>query len=228
VQDSDLFDLFSTSLNGNATRGTLSVNQPGLAAWSAVFSGLVALTNITADPESYNAPVYTNVIISPAGPAGNNSVLGQIVNGPNGINVTRANFTNADGVVGAFEHVGDILRVPALAEQSPFLNLDNTESPYNQVNAGISDEVYEWLPQQTLGLLRAGSSPRYVVYCYGQTLRPAVNGEVLNGSAFGLYTNYQITAETAARAVIRLVPHVTATGTNYQSVIESFNPLPPN
>jgi hypothetical protein len=107
---------------------------------------------------------------------------------------------------------------------SPFLNWnDNLQQQY-----GISDEVYEWLPQQTLGLLRASSSPRYVIYCYGQTLRPAVNGEVLNGSAFGLYTNYQITAETAARVVLRLVPHATATGTNYQSVIESFNPLPPN
>jgi hypothetical protein len=225
VQDSDLFDLFSTTLNGNATRGTLSVNQTGLAAWSAVFSGIVALTNASPDYNGYiPSPLVTNTIISPAGPAGNNSPLGQLVNA---INSARTNLINADGVNGAFEHVGDILRVPALTEQSPFLNWnDNLQQQY-----GISDEVYEWLPQQTLGLLRASSSPRYVIYviyCYGQTLRPAVNGEVLNGSAFGLYTNYQITAETAARVVLRLVPHATATGTNYQSVIESFNPLPPN
>ena len=36
VQDRVLFDLFTTGLNDNATRGTLSVNQSGLAAWSAV------------------------------------------------------------------------------------------------------------------------------------------------------------------------------------------------
>ena len=45
VQDRQLFDLFTTRLNDNAALGTLSVNQTNLAAWSAVFSGMVALTN---------------------------------------------------------------------------------------------------------------------------------------------------------------------------------------
>jgi hypothetical protein len=223
IQDEALFDLFTTRFNDNAVRGALSVNQTHLASWSAVLSGVVALTNVTTLPTSYNPPAITNLIIEPAGLAGNNSALGEIVNGTNGINATRAGFVNADGVRGTFEHVGDILRVPALTEQSPFLHTDTA----NQQN-GISDELYEWLPQQTLGLLRVGGAPRYVVYCYGQTLRPAVDGTLLSGPYFNMVTNYQVTAESAARAVIRVDRHVTATGTNYTTVVESYNPLPPN
>jgi hypothetical protein len=173
------------------------------------------------------------LIIDPAGPGGNASVLGQLVNGNNGINTTRTKFVNADGVVGVFEHAGDILSVPALAESSPFLHLSNYVNnawveDLTQKQNGISDEMYEWLPQQALGLLRASGTTRYVVYCYGQTLRPAVGGTVLSGNYFNLVTNYQITAESAARAVIRVDRQVTATGTNYSTVVESFNPLPPN
>ena len=71
---------------------------------------------------------------------------------------------NPDGVKGAFEHVGDIMSVLQLTEASPFLNTDSIilngkvidwqSTPY-----GISDEMYEWLPQQTMSLLRC-SQPR--------------------------------------------------------------------
>jgi hypothetical protein len=216
-----LFDIFTTAFNDNATHGTLSVNQPHLAAWSALFSGIAVPTSLTNR--------YT--IINPAGPAGapvpagppptNNSplCLGYLVqNGTNGINDVRATFHNPDGVVGAFEHVGYILSVPALTVQSPFLTGLNPET---QVN----DEMYEWLPQQVMSLLREGS-PRYVVYCYGQALRPAPNSLVTSGgSSFGMCTNYQVVAESAARAVVRVdgagtpAPHV---------VVESYNPLPPD
>ena len=209
VQDTRLFDLFSTTPNGNATHGTLSVNQTHLAAWSAVLSGLTVPNNLTGG--------YTN--IPPAGGDVNAAVNFMVNNQSAGINATRANFTNTDGVIGAFEHVGDIARTPALTEQSPFLTgLDKTTQ--------ISDELYEWLPQQTLGLLRANSTPRYVVYCYGQTLRPAPNSVVTtSGSAFGLVTNYQVTAESAARAVIRVD---NATTKAPRIVVESYTPLPPN
>ena len=223
LQDRDLFDLFTTQFNDNATRGTLSVNQTHLAAWSAVFSGLVALTNYTDVPASFTAPWVTNLIVSPAGVDGNNSALGQLVNGPHGIFQTRAAFTNADGLVGAFEHVGDILSVPAYSEQSPFLNFNPEQQRFD-----LSDELYEWLPQQTLGLLRCSSAPRYVVYGYGQTLTPAPGGEFLgSGNYFKLVTNYQVTAETAVRAVLRVEKQVTPTSTNYSTVIESYNLLPP-
>jgi len=226
VADHDLFDLFTVAPNPNATRGTLSVNQTHLAAWSAVFSGLVALTNVTdasVNPlSSAYSPVITNLVISPAGVDVPDSAVGQIVTA---ISNTRANFTNADGVVGVFEHVGDILNVPNFTEQSPFINRADANAANDRLNYDISDELYEWLPQQTLGLLRTGGAVRYVVYCYGQTLHPAPDGKVLSGANFGVVTNYQITAESAARAVIRVdnartaTPHVT---------IESFNPLPPN
>jgi len=221
VQDRLLFDLFTTAFNDNATRGTLSVNQDHLAAWSALFSGIVVPTNLVGE--------YT--IIQPAGPAWTNSALGQLVNG---INQTRAN-TNLF-LMQTFAHVGDILATPQLTEQSPFL-------------AGLNpnDELYEWLPQQTMSLLRCSSSPRYVIYCYGQALKPAPNG-IYTGSDqfFGMVTNYQVVSEIATRAVVRFNSALTNVivgtnnlvgGTNWftvpvvtnnNAVIESFNILPPD
>jgi hypothetical protein len=233
VQDRLLFDLFTTAFNDNATRGTLSVNQSadqydpvanptaGLAAWSALFSGVVL-------PPSNPTNTYT--IIKPAGPAGVNSALGILVTN---INYTRNNFRNTDGLTGVFEHEGDILTVPQLTVQSPFL--DPAQTGY------ISDEMYEWLPQQAMSLLRVGT-PRYVIYSYGQALKPAPlpNGVFVGGSL--LVTNYQVVSEIATRAVVRLDTVRTnaigafggfgGTNTIYmtppRAVIESFNILPPD
>ena len=233
ISDRDLFDLFTTAPSPNATRGTLSVNQTHLASWSALFSGVVALTNATDVPMDTTTPIVTNMVISPAGADTVYSPVSKILNGTvaitgaDGINATRQSFTNADGVVGAFEHIGDILNVPAYTEHSPFINRVDGAAINDRLKFDISDELYEWLPQQTLGLLRASSTPRFVIYCYGQTLRPAANGLVTDtaGGQFGLCTNYSVTAESAARAVIRVEnaktksPHI---------VVESFNALPPN
>jgi hypothetical protein len=218
-QDGALFDLFTTALNDNATRGTLSINQTHLAAWSALFSGMVALSNAAPDFRGYIAtPAVTNTIIQPAGVDGSNSALWQLVNGANGINATR--FSTNLFPLQAFTKASDILRVPALTEQSPFLNWnDNLQQQY-----GISDELYEWLPQQAIGLLRVGT-PRYVVYCYGQALRPAPNSRVTSGSFIGLVTNYQIVAESAQRVVLRVD---NATTSQPRVVVESVNPLPPD
>ena len=180
-QDRLLFDVFTTAVNDNATRGQLSVNigapnfpgasgGPNLAAWSALFSGIIVPTNL----------VGGYAVIQPAGPAGTNSALGQLVQG---INNTRANFAG-----GVFKHVGDILAVPQLAEQSPFI------TPYlnSSLSNNFGDEIYEWLPQQTLSLLRVSSAPRYVIYSYGQTLRPAQNSVAYSSGFFGMITNYQV------------------------------------
>ena len=160
--------------------------------------------------------------------------MGQLVNG---INTLRKNFKNADGLTGVFEHVGDILAAPQLTQQSPFLNTLNTQLGGQQQVYGISDEVYEWLPQQTLSLLRVPGTPqspmRYVIYSYGQTLKPAPNGVVTGGSPFGMVTNYQVVAETATRAVVRMTPVITTnpdgtSTTNYNTRIEQFNVLGPD
>ena len=258
VQDRRLFDFFTTAFNDNATRGQLSVNVgapngPSLAAWSALFSGVIALSNnaVSTAPggiSSFNPLTEEGVQrngslanfmalppIDPAGTAGAGSVLGGLVAN---INATREAFTNVYGVP-AFEHVGDILAVPQLTVQSPFLNRSDSIQQMN----GISDEMYEWLPQQVMSLLRCSSSPRYVIYSYGQTLKPAPNS-IYTGSGpfFQMVTNYQVISETATRAVVRFnstLTNVVSTDTsgaftvtnqviNNNAVIEGFNVLPPD
>ena len=249
AQDRWMFDLFTTAFNDNASRGTLSVNvgptNANLAAWSALLSGIVVLTNNSPNPAIGVPPTNSWFTINPAGvynpallPAQKPAIV-QIVQG---INQARMTLTNADGLVGTFEHVGDIFRAPQFTEQSPFLNWNNGA----QQQYGINDEMYEWLPQQIMSLLRVSDSPRYVIYCYGQTLKPAPNG-IYNGSGpfFQMVTNYQVVAETATRAVVRfdsMKTNVVGTNfvfgginwfsmpyvTNNHAVIENFNPLPPD
>jgi hypothetical protein len=123
------------------------------------------------------------------------------------------------------------------------------DDPVQKTN-GISEEMYEWLPQQTMSLLRVGGSPqtpmRYVIYCYGQALKPAPNGIytlTTPSGMFGMITNYQVVSEIATRAVVRfgstltnnIVFDVNTTNwvsqpmvTNNNAVIESFNILPPD
>jgi hypothetical protein len=97
--------------------------------------------------------------------------------------------------------VGDLLSVPELTDASPFLSLQTNSLSFQR---GINDAVYEWLPQQIMSLVRLGE-PRFVIYAYGQALRPAENSIITaSGPFLGLCTNYQITAEVAARAVVRV------------------------
>ncbi len=208
LQDRYLFDLFTTSPNDNATRGQLSVNQTNFPAWSALFSGMIVPTNLFGG--------YT--VVNPAGVNGaNDQYVFPLVQGNLGINNRRANFKNTDGLIGVFEHIGDILSVTNLTEQSPFLNGLNPVS-------GVSDELYEWLPQQMMSLLRVSTVPRYVIYSYGQTLAPAGANAVVTGGNFpGMITNYQVVAETVTRTVV----HFDGAPTNTHAVIESFNIMPP-
>jgi hypothetical protein len=256
VWDRLLFDLFTATPNDDATRGQLSVNigaddpnnpLAGLSSWSALLSGSLAFSNYVIDARvNYHAPVqepdanllqlygpyYNTVTAQPAGLGGANSILGQIVQN---INATRTNFSNIDGLHGVFEHVGDVLAASSLSVASPFMRaMTNGVSDAAQQQYSISDEMYEWMPQQLLGLMTVSGTPqappRYVVYCYGQTLKPAPNGIVSSGTFFGMCTNYQVTAETAARAVIRVVNSPTPENPNAtpRIVIEQYNPLPPD
>jgi len=81
----------------------------------------------------------------------------------------------------------------------------------------------ERLPQQILGLLKI-DEPRFVIYAYGQALRPAPNSRITSGPYAGMYENYQITAESALRAVVRVEgapekPHL---------IVEQFHWLGPD
>jgi len=254
VEDRLLFDVFTTALNDNASRGTLSVNQTNLAAWSALFSGVQALSNsapydgvLQGRQNAWPRPALATApfTLQPAGfydPAFPLPALVRIVQG---IVQKHSTFTNADGLVGAFEHAGDILSVPQLTERSPFIS---TNGYIHLTN--VNDEIYEWLPQQVMSLLRCSSSPRYVIYCYGQALKPAPDGIYTGGgNYFGMITNYQVVSETATRAVVRfdslrtnavgaMVTFTKGTWytnwynlpavTNNGAVIEQFNILPPD
>jgi hypothetical protein len=228
-QDRLLFDLFTTSPNDNSMRGQLSVNvsanshepDAALAAWSALFSGMVVLTN---DPVTGTLS-WTN--IQPAGLDGLNSTLGQVVKG---IYDTRTNFVNSDGLKGVFEHVGDILAVPQFSEKSPFVNTSAQDPNGNPIYP--NDEVLEWLPQRAMSLLRVSSAPRYALYCYGQTLKPAQNSLSTSSTtladgrnAFGMCTNYQVVSETAVRVLVHVEDEKTS---HPRIVVDSYNVLPPD
>jgi hypothetical protein len=228
-QDRLLFDLFTTAYDPVSSRGRLSVNQTNLAAWSAVFSGVVTLTNVLSDTEvrlrwlrdpqrTWLNEYLQPLVIQPAGiynPFLTNT-WPPVVRLVHGINRTRASTNLFPRQV--FEHVGDILAVPELTEASPFLNWSAAQLQY-----GLTDAAVEWLPQQILGLLKADEEPRFVVYAYGQALRPAPNSLIRSGPFLGMFENYEITAESAARAVIR----IEGAPEHPRAVVEQFNWLGP-
>lgn len=191
-----IFDIFTTAPNDNASRGRLSVNQSGLAAWSAVLSGVIALAN---DPVS---GLVSPVVIEPAGVYNpNQAPLPPLVQIVNGINRTRADTNLFPDRV--FTAVGEILATPELTERSPFLSYPQaTDTRSMSQFGGITDEVMERIPQQIMSLLC--TDDRFVVYAFGQALKPAENSIVMSGSFFGLCTNYQIVSEVAARALVRI------------------------
>ena len=239
--DRVLFDIFTTALNENATRGQLPINQEGLAAWSAVLGGVVAITNTSplSDLQKELSPRFGPMVVQPAGyydPANTTIPLPPLVKIVNGINNTRTNTGMFPSR--SFKHLGDILATPELTTSSPFLDTGGLVSGHNwQVERGINDAAYEWIPQQIMSLLRVGE-PRFVVYAYGQTLQPAENSVITtSGPFFGLCTNYQIMAETAARAVVRVEGSPNPSDINNPNpklkypprlVVESYNVLGPD
>ncbi|MFO1476929.1 MAG: pilus assembly PilX N-terminal domain-containing protein [Verrucomicrobiota bacterium] len=214
-----LFDIFTTAINDNASRGRLSINQTNFAAWSAVLSGIPVLSNSVAGS-------WTN--IQPAG-SDFNSPLVAIVNG---INATRATFPG-----GSFHRLGDILATPQFTMSAtnlvpPSFTAYPGESPYLSTvggsldsygAGGLNDEIIERIPQQAMSLLGLSHAPRFVIYSYGQALHPAERSiYTVSGPFFQLCTNYQVTAEAATRAVVR----VEGAPSNPRVIVEQFNVLP--
>lgn len=207
TNDWRILDLFTTSIGENAARGLLSVNQSGQAAWSAVLSGVPVLTN----------QFSTNVgslLIEP-----NTFEVQTIVEG---INLARASRPG-----GRFNYLGEILATPELSTVSPYLRL--SAGP----RGTPPDAVVERIPQMTLSLLKR-DEPRFVVYAYGQSLRPAPASVVTDfGPYFQMPTNYVITGEYVTKTLMRLetVQDLDpATGRTRQRILpvkESYNEVPP-
>jgi hypothetical protein len=221
IADRALFEHFSTALSPNSTRGQLSVNNDNLAAWSAVLACVCVLSNNVPDAkfnDPYQLPQFSAEFIKPAGEEGWNSALGAIVQG---IHRTRTNATLFPRQV--FSTLGQILAVPELTTNSPFLNTNTI-----QLARGITDAAYERIPQQILSLLRGDDDPRFVIYAFGQALRPAENSLVQAGPLIRLCTNYAVTAESASRTVVRIVDAPTPAYPNRKPrvLVESFNYLP--
>ncbi|MBA4148566.1 MAG: hypothetical protein H0X66_10670 [Verrucomicrobia bacterium] len=213
TNDWALLDVFSAAPNDNAARGLLSVNQSEIASWSAVLSGVQVLSNsaTTFSPTKY--PAFAPLQIDPA-----SRQLSSIVDAINAARAARPNQV--------FESIGDILSAPELTigtgtNGSPFLFLGDQPGS-QQLMHGLNDAAVERIPQQILSLLKVGQ-PRYVVYSYGQALRPAQNSIVISpplGSRYlqNICTNYQIAGEVVTKTVLR----VEGTPQNPKAVVESF------
>jgi hypothetical protein len=200
TNDWPLVDVFTTALNDNAARGLLSVNQTNDPAWAAVFAGVIALTN-----SNFGVQIMPN----------NNGVMGYVQNYTNlvdlnslyyGINAFRTNQPN-----GLFHKVGYILGASALTTTSPFLGGNASTVP------DLTDEMVERIPQQTLSLLKVGE-PQFVIFAWGQALKPKGPPFLGIGANANTYTNYEITGEFLTRTVCHLV-HTNG----LKMVIDSYN-----
>lgn len=228
AQDRRFLEVFTAAPNENAARGLLSVNQAGMAAWSAVLSGVPVISNSIPDGAIVPASPaqFESLLIEPG-----SAQLRTIVNSINGWRAaqTKTNlFEVSPGVIGGnvnqiglFERLGDVLGAPALTEQSPYLNTSIRQLPY-----AFTDEVVERIPQQILSLLDR-DEPRFVVYSFGQSLRPAPRSLVTSADFYNLCTNYQITAEVVTKTTFRIEGDVSDAANPLRAVVEEFKVLPP-
>ena len=220
TNDWRLLDMFTVAQTPNASHGQLSINQDGLAAWAAVLGGVTVLSNtlpplpegtLVVPPSMGN---FTNLIIDAKSTAALQFIL-------DGINATRQVLPNQ-----VFRSLGEILSVPELTTRSPYINTAEIPGLFTADTIqqyGFNDEAYERIPRQILSLLKVGDA-RYVVYAFGQSLKPADRSIVVAGNPayFGVCTNYQITGEVFTRSVVKLE----GTARNPKPVVLNFNILP--
>ena len=243
TNDWRLADMFTSAFHPNATRGQMAINQTNLAAWSALLSGVI-VSKVT---NSSDGLVVVNDVVEPAvvedAAWGVDSAVPTIVRGV---------MKKANSLPGKqFHHLSDIFSVPELTDSSPFMSSPRiSQADYGQkqtYNYPASDADYERIPQQVLGLMRLGE-PRFVIYAWGQSLKPAEFGvqpqgkDVFargpsvetSGNLRGLVKNYQITGELATRTVVRIEFDPSPTNSavlDYKrprAVVESFNIIPPD
>jgi hypothetical protein len=241
-QDYKLLDVFTTAPNENAARGLLSVNQAHRAAWSAVLSGVPVISNslpeqvVLPNPRAILEPnAFTPMFIEPATPQiarivdSINSYRAnqlQMVQGRNPANpnptVIEPYFQTNQFAHGVFEHLGDILGAPGLTYESPYVNLASA----NQMNNGMIDEAVERLPQEILSLLQK-DEPRFVVYSFGQSLKPAPRSLSTSAEFYNICTNYQITGEAITKTTFRVEGDLRNPNDPLRTVVEDYRVLPP-
>jgi hypothetical protein len=243
TNDWRLADLFTVAIHPNATKGQLSVNQTNLAAWSAVLSGC-GVTTFNEDQDQ--KPFRANVLIEPS--AKTNAATGDpVFTIVNAIRRQKAASTNRQ-----FFTLSEFLATPELTAQSPYLTPASSPNDVSFIPQSaasdytrktlLTDLDYERIPDQILSLVKVGDT-RFVVYAWGQSLKPAPNlpdyPSVVTSSPYaGMVINYQITGEVATRSVVRVdfERELNPASTNYlkfdyrkpHAVVESFNVLTPN
>lgn len=239
TNDWQLVDMFTTAPHPNATRGLLPINQTGRAAWAAALGGMIVLMNTGTMPDFKSGDLpgtpSIDILYTPTNIVPNSPEFETIYNGIQAYRYAKeaSNPTNLVFPHGRFNHISDLLGVPELTVNSPYLNTkDNPKKT-------ISDAGYERIPELLMSLLRM-SQPRYVVYAWGQALRPAPQSisfnDVVNGKPgyMRLCLNYQVTAEFATRTVLRFEDISPTPPPGKQRkvlprpVIEDFNFMPPD
>jgi hypothetical protein len=235
TNDWRLVDMFTVAIHPNATKGQLSINQTNLAAWSAALSGI----GITTLEEDKNKKVTReNRFVEPsanADPVKGDALL-KIVNG---INRRKAQMP-----MNQFFRLSDFMSTPELTTASPFLSepfISKAANKPEKRKALLTDLDYERIPDEILSLLKVGDV-RFVVYAYGQSLKPAPSlldypSIITTGPYAGMCINYQITGETASRSVIRIdfervldpasPDYLKLDYRRPHAVVESFNVLTP-
>jgi hypothetical protein len=225
TNDWALVDVFTTALHPNATRGRLSINQTDAAAWAALFGGVVVATNdLVVDNAALEFGVgqRNNLLpwnIDPTTSAAK-KLLWNVTTLPDGTPITNGiNGVRIRQPLGAFRRLSDILAVPELTVESPYLRRLPSTDDNEPLWHSLDDMAYERIPQQVMSLLKVGE-PRFVIYSFGQALKP--KSVIRSGPYSLLCTNYQVTGEFSTRAVAR----VEGTMASPRIVIESYNILP--
>lgn len=247
-QDYRLLDVFTVAPNENAASGLLSVNQANTAAWSAVLAGVIAPKTKVKNAElrglgqhEFIPPDegFDAILIQPGSPEINKIVSTinfvranqkELVNNLNPATAnaipfvpqTRTNFFAVPPQpMSVFHTVGEVLAAPGLTVQSPYIN----NHPL-QVQHVWTDQAVEYIPQQILSLLKT-DEPRFVVYAFGQSLKPAPHSLVTSAEYYNLCTNYQITGEVITKTTFRVEGELRSSSNPLRAVVESYNVLPP-
>ncbi len=85
--------------------------------------------------------------------------------------------------------------------------------------------MVERIPQQTLSLLKVGL-PQFVIYSWGQSLKPKNLYSSGSGPLLNICTNYEITGEYLTRTVCHIVSDPGAAAPRI--VIDNYNIEPGN